>query len=291
MSSMKGWIRYFLLTIYLIFRNPQAIVYGYLVPIIFLLAFASVFRAQGRHFGDARHGLQVVAQIPILETPYLLHAVLSGGIDQTILIDPTDSGRILGQLNADAFGQAWNDGIQIFKRPRPRPVDVRAFLKDDVDVGVAEIREAADVFHFGQAQQRRGDGIRHLIFHDVRAAVPLGIDNDLSVRQIGDRIQLRVLHRVPANQHAHADEEKNDEFVLRADIDNAVNHCCWASASSSGRLRKTPPFWATNVSAAFLSLNASVPGEQRSNSNCSACLDSSILDMSCWHVITRLDRK
>ena len=43
--KLNGWIRYFLLTIYLNFRNPQAIVYGYLVPIIFLLAFASVFRA------------------------------------------------------------------------------------------------------------------------------------------------------------------------------------------------------------------------------------------------------
>jgi ABC-type transport system involved in cytochrome c biogenesis permease component len=41
----NGWIRHFLLSIDLNFRNPQAIVYGYLVPIIFLLAFGSVFRA------------------------------------------------------------------------------------------------------------------------------------------------------------------------------------------------------------------------------------------------------
>jgi len=42
---MKGWIRHFLLTIHLNFRNPQAIVYGYLVPVIFLFAFGSVFRS------------------------------------------------------------------------------------------------------------------------------------------------------------------------------------------------------------------------------------------------------
>ena len=41
----NGWIRHFLLTIDLNFRNPQAIVYGYLAPVIFLLAFGSVFRA------------------------------------------------------------------------------------------------------------------------------------------------------------------------------------------------------------------------------------------------------
>jgi ABC-type transport system involved in cytochrome c biogenesis permease component len=44
-ASLTGWIRHFLLTIHLNFLYPQAIVYGYLVPIIFLLAFGSVFRA------------------------------------------------------------------------------------------------------------------------------------------------------------------------------------------------------------------------------------------------------
>jgi ABC-type transport system involved in cytochrome c biogenesis permease component len=44
-ASLNGWIRHFLLSIYLNFQNPQAIVYGYLVPVIFLLAFGSVFRA------------------------------------------------------------------------------------------------------------------------------------------------------------------------------------------------------------------------------------------------------
>jgi ABC-2 type transport system permease protein len=45
LPELNGWIRHFLLTLYLNFRNPQGIVYGYLVPIIFLLAFGSVFRA------------------------------------------------------------------------------------------------------------------------------------------------------------------------------------------------------------------------------------------------------
>jgi len=44
-GSLGGWLRHFLLAIELNFRNPQAIVYGYLVPVIFLLAFASIFRA------------------------------------------------------------------------------------------------------------------------------------------------------------------------------------------------------------------------------------------------------
>jgi ABC-type transport system involved in cytochrome c biogenesis permease component len=45
LPELNGWIRHFLLVIDLSFRNPQGIVYGYLVPVIFLLAFGSVFRA------------------------------------------------------------------------------------------------------------------------------------------------------------------------------------------------------------------------------------------------------
>ena len=43
--QLNGWLSHFSLTLYLNFRNPQAIAYGYLVPVIFLLAFGGVFRA------------------------------------------------------------------------------------------------------------------------------------------------------------------------------------------------------------------------------------------------------
>lgn len=45
LPELNGWVRHFLLTIDLNFRSPQAIVYGYLVPVFFLVAFGSVFRA------------------------------------------------------------------------------------------------------------------------------------------------------------------------------------------------------------------------------------------------------
>jgi hypothetical protein len=41
---LSGLLRHFLLTLLLNFRSKQAMVYGYLVPIFFLLAFGSVFR-------------------------------------------------------------------------------------------------------------------------------------------------------------------------------------------------------------------------------------------------------
>ena len=44
-SPFAGLLRHFGLTLQLNFRSPQALVYGYLVPVFFLLAFGSVFRA------------------------------------------------------------------------------------------------------------------------------------------------------------------------------------------------------------------------------------------------------
>jgi ABC-2 type transport system permease protein len=44
-STFAGLRRHFLLTLQLNFRSKQALVYGYLVPVFFLLAFGSVFRA------------------------------------------------------------------------------------------------------------------------------------------------------------------------------------------------------------------------------------------------------
>jgi len=44
-NLLRGLIRHFLLTLQLNFRSKQAIVYGYLVPVFFLLAFGSVFQS------------------------------------------------------------------------------------------------------------------------------------------------------------------------------------------------------------------------------------------------------
>ncbi|HEY9154182.1 MAG TPA: ABC transporter permease, partial [Opitutaceae bacterium] len=44
-GSLSAVWQHFLLTLRLNFRSPQAIIYGYFVPILFLLAFGSVFRA------------------------------------------------------------------------------------------------------------------------------------------------------------------------------------------------------------------------------------------------------
>ena len=44
---MKGFFAHLWLTLKLNFRNPQAVVFGYVVPVFFLLAFVAFF-GQGK---------------------------------------------------------------------------------------------------------------------------------------------------------------------------------------------------------------------------------------------------
>src|SRR5689334_22559614 len=48
---MRGFLHHFLLTLKLNFRNPQAVVFGYVVPVFFLFAFAA-FYAKSRVPGN-----------------------------------------------------------------------------------------------------------------------------------------------------------------------------------------------------------------------------------------------
>ena len=65
-ETFPGLFRFFLLSLELNCRSKQAIVYGYLVPVLFLVAFGSVFRAAtpallGDMGGDGVCGLRRVA--------------------------------------------------------------------------------------------------------------------------------------------------------------------------------------------------------------------------------------
>src|SRR5262249_54839495 len=47
---------------------------------------------------------------------------------------------------------------------------------------------------------------------------------DLRVREIGNGVEGDVLHRIQPRERRHPDEEKDDEFVARAEFDNFVDH-------------------------------------------------------------------
>ncbi len=50
--------------------------------------------ADGGDVGDTGHGLQMVAQIPILIGAQFGEAVLAGGVDEGVLVDPAEAGGV-----------------------------------------------------------------------------------------------------------------------------------------------------------------------------------------------------
>lgn len=76
------------------------------------------------------------------------HQVLPRPVYQCVLVDPTHRRRIFRQFDIHTFGKARDHRVQMLKRSRARPVDVGAFIKNDVDVAVAvaKVGERTDVF-------------------------------------------------------------------------------------------------------------------------------------------------
>src|SRR6516225_809946 len=97
--------------------------------------------ANGRNLGYARHRLQVIAQIPILIRAQISEAVLARGVHQSVLDYPSEGCCVRAKFGLDPIRQAGKHARQILHNSGTRPVQIRAILKDDVHVGVAEIGE------------------------------------------------------------------------------------------------------------------------------------------------------
>ena len=156
-----------------------------------------------RNLGNAGNGFQVVSQVPVLVSAHIRQAVLSGFVHQGILEDPAQARGVRSHFRLHALREARQDRGKIFLRARPCPVDIRAVFEDDVDIGVAEIGEAANGFNPGSPEHRRDDRVGHLVFDDVRASVPARVNDHLGVAEVGDGIQGHVfIDHQPATQAA-----------------------------------------------------------------------------------------
>ena len=164
------------------------------------------------------------AEVPVLKAPELGEVVLPGAVDERVLIDPTDARRVGPELRLHAFGKTRQDFAQVLEHARACPVEVGAVLEDDVDVRVAEVREPPDRLDLGRPEQRRGDGIRHLVLEDVGAPIPARVDDDLGVGEVGDRIERDVPDRPHGPDDRDAGQDEDEEPVPGAELDDPLDH-------------------------------------------------------------------
>ena len=151
--------------------------------------------ADGGDFRDALDGLQLVLQKPVLNGTQLAQVVLAGAVDQRVLIHPADPGSIGAKRSADTFGQCGRNLTEVFQNPRARPVQIGAVFKDDIDEGVVEKRVPA---HGHGARHRQHGGsqrVSNLVLDHLRRLAGIaGLDDDLHVGQIRNRVQRRAQH-------------------------------------------------------------------------------------------------
>ena len=152
--------------------------------------------ADRRHLRHARHGLERVAHRPVLIGPQLVGVVRAGAIDEGVLEDPADAGRVGAEFGLHAVRQPRLDLRQVLDDARPGPVEVGAVLEDHVDVGEPEVRVPAHGLHARRAEQRAGDRIGHLVLDDVGRPVPPRVDDDLGIRQVGQRVEADLAQHV-----------------------------------------------------------------------------------------------
>lgn len=180
--------------------------------------------ADRRHFGHARHSAQVVTQVPVLIGTQVGEAVFTRGVDQRVLIDPAQSGRIGAQLSLHALGQPGLHAGQVLQSSRARPVEIGSIFEDHIHVGVAEVGDAAHCLDFRRSHHGGDNGIRDLVFDDIGAAIPARIDDDLGLAQVWRGVERQRHHGPPAEDAAEGNAGQNDQLVLHRKVDNAVDH-------------------------------------------------------------------
>jgi len=101
-TPIIGVIRHFRLSLQLNFRSPQAIVYGYLVPVLFLVAFGSVFRAQIPPLLDQMGQLLTITIMggACFGMPTALVAERERGIWRRYRLLPVPMGTLVGSVMA-----------------------------------------------------------------------------------------------------------------------------------------------------------------------------------------------
>ena len=174
--------------------------------------------ADAGDLSNAGHGLQGIAQMPVLQAAQVGKAVLAALIDDGIFVDPACARCIGADRRMHVLGQPPADLLQIFNDTRTRPVEISAILENYVDIGVPEHRLSANCFHMRRSQQAGDDRIGHLVFDHVgRFTGPGRVDDDLHIRDVRQSVQRDMLERPDARKCEQQDCGEDQEAIARAE--------------------------------------------------------------------------
>ena len=176
-----------------------------------------------RHFRHTLHTAQLISQIPILNRAQFRKIVSPGRIQHRILINPAHTCSIWPQLRRHPLRQSIRRGIEILQHPTARPVHIRSIFKNYIHIRNAKKRISPHRLCIGHGQHRRRQRIRHLIFDHLRRLTRIfAIHDHLHIRQIGNRIQWRIQHRIHPPSNHHQSDNHHQKSILHTRFNNSI---------------------------------------------------------------------
>ena len=165
------------------------------------------------HLAHPWHGLQCETDVPILQCPQFAQIIT--GCIKRVPIDMPQTSSVGAEGGRYAFGEQALRVIQAFQHAGSRPINVHGIFKYHEHKTHPEHTVGPDIFNFRNALQVADQRVRNLVLYDLRAAAhPFAEDDDLVLRQVGNGIHRRILHRVNAISENSPGNQENDEAVF-----------------------------------------------------------------------------
>ncbi|MDR8993814.1 hypothetical protein FEP57_05930 [Burkholderia multivorans] len=182
--------------------------------------------ADAGDLGDVRHCFQLELQEPVVQRAQLSEVVLSGLVDQRVLVHPSHAGRVRPERDGRALRQAALHLIQVFEHARTCPVLVGLVVEQHVDKRIAERRVRANGLCARHAEQRRRERVGDLVLDNLRRLARIRcLDDDLCIGQVGQCVERRLGDRVEAPTGHEYSREQHQETVVDGPSDEPGNHC------------------------------------------------------------------
>ncbi len=177
------------------------------------------------HLRDAGHGLQRRTHREVLEGAELGQVHPSGVVLQDVLIDPAHAAGVRPECRRHVWRQQLLHAPQLFEDPGTGPVDVSALVEQGVGEAHAEHRVAAHGHDAGRALQGANERVGDLVLHQIGAAPhPLGVDDDLRVGDVGQRIERRLSDGVRGPRGEQQHDAEHDPLVPGRQFDETFDH-------------------------------------------------------------------
>jgi hypothetical protein len=127
---------------------------------------------------------------------------------------------------------------EVFQHPAARPVGIGAVIEDDIDKREAVEGIPSDNAGVRYREHLRGDRVGDLVLHDLRSlAGPFGIDDDLRVREIGNRVERQIAQGEDAADGQRRSREQNESTIPERKLNDCLEHG-WRQESKTEWVRE-----------------------------------------------------